>query len=367
MRGFGFREALAILAVLAVVCTTGAAASGDGLTIEIDGDGDASVDDPNAAVVSGDHDPPDRYAWQLDLAEDYQTADVIIHDGFPIDRARQLKPMLDGKHFVEVDNVSDVDRPARVYNVSSGDTADRYELGLPGPGVANLTLERDVEAPAVEIVSIGNRTDIGFDVTTDTSEPALAELFVENRNGERVQNYPTPRPGPWQQFPVQGLDANTTYFVTVEVHDWSGNSAQTDRVEVTTKPSEDPIEPTVEPARPAPNATVSGGTLVVEASYEETGGWPIVEEDVAFFFDKERIDRSRLEVGNGTITFRPEGPFEPREYFVSVEVPNTAGGTGIARWSFHVEDEATQAAPGPLGLVPVVLAAGLLAVLRREP
>lgn len=365
MRGFGFREALAILAVAALVWTTGAAAGGDGLTIEIDENGETSVDDPNAAVVHEDHDPPENYTWQLDLAADYQTADVIIHDGFPIERPRQLKPTLDGKHFVEVDNASDVDRPARVFNLSSGETADRYELGLPGPGVANLTLARDVEAPAVEIVSVGNRTDIGFDVTTDTSEPALAELFVENRDGERVQNYPTPRPGPWQQFPVQGLDANTTYFVNVEVHDWSGNSAQTDTIEVTTKPSEDPIEPTVEPLRPAPNATVSGGTLVVEATYEENG-WPIVENDVAFFFDKERVDRSRIEVGNGTITFRPEGDLEPREYFVSVEVPNTAGGTGIARWSFHVEDEATQAAPGPLGVVPGILAAGLLAVRRRR-
>lgn len=343
-----------------------AAAEGADVEIEIDADGDVTTDAPPERVVVEDHDPPESYAWQLALDGNYTLANVTIDAAFPADRGRQLVPMADGSHFVEVDDPASVDRAAAVFNLTTTEETWRYQLGLPGPGETNLSLTRDLQPPSLEIVDVGNVTEIGFDVTTNTSETALAELFVETPEGEQLQSYPTNRPGPWQQFPVQGLDANTTYVAAVEAWDWSGNEAERRTVEVTTAEEPDPPDPVVEPVRPAPNATVSSDGVVVEAAYSEEG-WPIVEEDVRVFFDKERVDDAELEIGNGAITFTADGPLDARPYSVSVEVPNTAGGLGVARWSFQVEDPSTQAAPGPaLAGLAVATVAGLLLIPRRR-
>lgn len=343
-----------------------AAAEGAEIEIEIDADGDVTTDAPPGRVLAEDHDPPEGYAWQLALDANYTLANVTIDAAFPADRGRQLVPLADGSHFVEVDDPASVDRAASVFNLTTTEETWRYQLGLPGPGETNLTLVRDRQAPSLEIVDVGNVTEIGFDVTTETSEIALAELVVETPEGERLQSYPTNRPGPWQQFPVQGLDANTTYVAVVEAWDWSGNEAEPRTVEVTTAEEPDPPKPIVEPVRPAPNSTVSSDGVVVEASYSEEG-WPIVEEDVTVFFDKERVDLSEVEIGNGSITFSADGPLDARPYSVSVEVPNTAGGTGIARWSFQVEEPDAQSAPGPaMAAVLLAVLGGLALAPRRQ-
>jgi hypothetical protein len=347
---------------------TAAASEGD-VTIAIAEDGNTSVTDPDGLVTGEDQDAPDRYAWALNLTEEYHVAHVEIDRGFPIEEGRQLVPLVDGDHFIQTPSVTDVDRAADVFRLNEIDDGWRYDLGLNGTGEdgareAELTLTRDLTSPTIEIVSVGNRTDIGFDVTTNTSEIARTELFVRSTEGEIIQTYPA-RPGPWQQFPVQGLDANTTYEVVVDAADWSGNNATSETITVTTAESTEPPEPLVEAVTPAPNGTVPANSVLIEASYDERG-WPIVEEDVRLFFDKERVDRSDFEVGDGTITYRPEGTLDPRKYSVSIEVPNTAGGTGIARWTFHAESQTANASPGPLGLASIALATGLWVAIRRR-
>lgn len=357
---------LVSLVCVLLLCAGTAVAEEADVRIEIDSEGEATTNAPTGTVLAEDHDPPERYAWQLALDGNYTLANVTIDAAFPIDRGRQLVPLADGSHFVEVDDPASVDRAATVYNLSTTEDAWHYELGLPGPGETNLTLERDIQPPSLEIVDVGNVTEIGFDVTTNTSEIALAKLAVETPEGEQLQTYPTNRPGPWQQFPVQGLDANTTYVAAVDAWDWSRNEAERQTVEVTTAEEPNPPEPIVEPVRPAPNSTVSAEGIVVEASYSEQG-WPIVEEDVTVFFDKERVPLDEVEIGDGSITFTADGPLDARPYSVSVEVPNTAGGTGIARWSFQVEEPATQSAPGPaVAAVLVAVLGGLALAPRRQ-
>jgi MYXO-CTERM domain-containing protein len=354
-------------ALVACLALGGAGAAEEAnLSIEIGADGDATTDDVGGIVVAEDHDPPERYAWQLSLDTNYTLANVTVDEGFDVDRPRQLVPLLDGEHFVEVRDPARVDRPGTVFNLSTeAEGSGSYQLGLPGSGEANLTLATDRAAPEIAVVSVGNHTDVGFDVTTDTSEAAMAELFVETPQGERVQSYPTNRPGLWQTFPVQGLEANTTYEIVVDAWDWSGNEVTSERVEVTTEPEPDPPDPVLEPVRPEPNATVSSTGVVVEASYSEEG-WSIDESSVLVFFDKERVDASEVEVGDGSIVYRADGPLEAREYHVSVEADNEVGGTGVARWSFQVDGDEAARSPGPLGLAGLALAAGLVARRRRS-
>lgn len=363
MRGARIGWLMATLAGLVMLSIGTAGAQEANLTIDIDAEGEASVEDAEGWIVAEDHEPPERYAWELSLDGDYQRANVTVADGFGVDRPRQLVPLFDDKHFVEVDDPASVDRAAQVYNLSQSTGSWSYALGLLGPAEANVTLERDEVAPGIEIADVGNVTEIGFDVTTDTDEAAEADLFVIE-DGEVIQTYPTPRPGPWQHFPVQGLDANTSYEVYIEAEDWSGNTNRTETIEMRTGQEPNPPKPLVEPVRPEPNETVTRDSVVVEASFTEEG-WPTVREDVKVFFDKERVDNTELEITEGTIAYRPDGSLEPRTYFVSVEVPNTAGGTGIARWSFDVQPDAARSAPGPVALISIVLAAGLLAVRRR--
>lgn len=346
---------------LLLVAGTAIASEGD-LEIALDGEGTPTTSDPSDLVTNATHEPPERYAWELDLSDSYHIVHVRIDEGFPIEEGRQLVPLVDDRHFVQTPDVADVDRAADVFNLTAREDAWRYDLGLTGPGEAQLTLTRDRAPPAIEIVSVGNHTDVGFDVTTDTSERAEAELFVHDADGELLQTYPTP-PGPWQGFPVQGLEANTSYQVHVEARDWSRNTASTETITVTTEEDEDPPKPLVEPVRPMPNATVSGDGVLVEASVIDRG-WPIEPDGVTVFFDKERVDPSRVDVGEGTVTFRTEERLESRAYAVGIEVPNTAGGVGIARWSFHVE-EADRSAPGPAVAAVLAASAGMALAARR--
>lgn len=362
-----------VLGAVLLVGAAPAATAGEGdLTIRIDAGGNVTLSDPEGLVENASADPPDRYAWTLNLTrgdtasgiENYTTAEVLIEKGFPVDRAAQMVPLLDGEHFVRAggSNVSDVDRPAKVYNRTEEASAYRYGLGLPGPGLAELVLERDIEAPTLTVESVTNVTDIGFDVKTNTSEPANAELSVYE-DSEQIQSYPTPHPGVFQVFPVQGLDANTTYEIEVTAEDWSGNNATAERQQVTTAPAPNPPEPIVTPISPEPDTTISPNEVVVQASFEPNGS-TIADDGIRLFFDKERVDRETFQVEGDTLTYRPEGTLGERTYFVAVEVDNQAGGTGVAQWSFDVQVPQSTSSPLTAGLVVLGLAA--VAVLGRR-
>lgn len=357
--------AVAVGAVLVFVGIATAAASQGNLSIAIDSEGEVTVADPDGIVENRTEEPPDRYAWRLNLTEDYHVAEIHLDQGFPVDRGRQAVPLVDDKHFVQVEDPRDVDRPARVFNLTASEGTWTYELGLLGPGEANLTLHRDLESPEIEIVSVGNVSHIGFDVTTNTSETANAELVVYNTTQDPIQDYPTPRPGPWQKFPVQGLDADTTYTFQVNASDWSGNTVQSPVREVTTAPAPNPPDPIVEPVRPEPDSTVSPDDVVVEARID-ANGTQVLEQEIRLFFDKERIDRENFEVTDGTLTYHPQSALGERTYFVAVEVPNAEGGEGLARWSFDAQVK--QSAPAPLtpGVLAAVLGAIAVAARRRR-
>lgn len=349
-------------AALLVVALAATATAQGNLTIDIDADGNTTIDDPDALVTDETVEPTEAYAWQLNLTDDYHVAHINLDTNLPITEGRQMVPLLTGSHFVEVGDVATVDRPAKVYNLTRSNGTWNYALGLPGPGETNLTLTRDVTPPSIEFVSVGNHTEIGFDVVTDTSEPALATLYVYD-DGEQIQSYPTPRPGPWQKFPVQGLDANTTYEVQVNASDWSGNQVTSPMRNVTTAPAPNPPKPIVTPISPEPNATVSADDVVVRASIDSNGS-TVVKDGIRLFFDKERVDNSEITVENGTISYVPAPPLGDRKYFVSLEVENVAGGTGIARWSFTAQNQ--QTAPSPIGVATLVSTLAALAVVARQ-
>lgn len=352
--------------MIALALTTVAApaqAAEDIARVDVYPDREPTTDDPARIQVDG-YELGERYDFTVRSTDDYQVVDLVIHEGFNVTRARQLVPLLDGKHFVELTqrNVTDVDRPARVFNLTTEDRW-RYRLGVPDPGEHDLTLHRDTTSPSVSIGPVRNVTHFRFDVRTETSEPALAEIVLTAPDGS-VREQPTPSPGTFQNFPVQGLEADSTYTFHVEVWDWSGNRAQTETLEVTTEPEPNPPEPIVEPVKPKPDETIEvTDSILVEAAYLPNGS-AVVEEGINLFFDKERVDRKNFTVEDGTVRYRAIGTFQPRSYSVAVEVPNEAGGTGVARWSFTVEG-ASQA-NSPLGLEIVLASIVGLALLRAR-
>lgn len=357
---------VALAGGLVGLAVAGAAAADEGnLTIRVQADGNATASDPEGLVENRTSEPGERYRWTLNLTRDDHTARVHVDRNFPIDRGRQLVPQLDGAHFVEVreGQVAEVDRPATVFNLTAANGTWTYDLGLEGPGEANLTLHRDLTAPELEVVSVGNRSHIGFDVVTNTSENALALLIV-NGPDEDIQRYPTPRPGPWQKFPVQGLNPDKAYRFQVNATDWSGNNATGDYHTVRTTPAPDPPEPDVQPVSPEPNATVSPDDVVVRASWSSPES-PVPDDGIRLFFDKERVDPDDFEVADGTLTYHPQGRLAERTYFVSLEIENSAGGEGLARWSFDAQVPRSTPTPTAASLLAFALAG--LALAARRP
>ncbi len=312
---------------------------------------DVYADEPPATnatdqVTVDGYELGERYNWTVDVQDEYTVLEMRVHSGFDVDRARQLVPWIDGGHFVELSqrDVSDVDRPTAVFNLTSEEHGWTYELGLPGPGPVTLSLVRDVTPPTVTLHPVRNVTHFSFDAKTSSPEPAMATLVLERPDGTQREQ-PTPHPGTPQRFPVQGLEADTTYSFFVRVEDWSGNQATTRTVNVTTAPAPDPPEPTVEAVRPAPNSTVTRTTgIVLEASIVSEAS-PVALDGIQVFFDKERVERANLTIEPDRVLYTVPGPLEPRPYSVSVEVPNEAGGTGVARWSFTVQDETPRGSP----------------------
>jgi len=340
-------------ALLAMVGVALAAAGETNASIQIGADGEVASTDPAEHLTLADHTSGEHYNWTVGASERTRL-DVHLAEDLAITRGEQMVPWADGRHLVEA-SANDLDEATgSAFNVSATEEGWTYEIEL-AAAVEIFELERDVTPPGIEIVSVGNRTHVAFDATTNTSENALATLVV-NGPSEDVQRLSTPRPGPWQHFPVQGLNANTTYRFFVNATDWSGNRATSETVEVSTTQAPNPPEPTVRPVRPEPNATVRPDEVVVEASFVSQDS-PANEVEVRLFFDKEPVDRRELTVRNGTVAHDP-GRLAERTYFVTVEVPNEAGGVGIARWSFDVDDPRTAPMPVAAGLL-ALLAAGL--------
>lgn len=348
------REAWGPVVLAAIVAVSGLAGSamGQAVSIDVAADGNQTTTDRAGVVTNETSTPGERYAWSLNLTENTTRVDVTIDRDFDIDRARQLVPLVDEKHFVETDASDLNDTGGAAYNLSASADAWTYEFAVPGPGEHDLTLHRDVTPPEIEIVNVGNITHFGADVSTDTSEPALTTLVID-APGEQARDFSTPRPSTWQLFPIQGLEADQKYSFHVNATDWSGNQATSPTRTVTTAPEPSPPKPEVTPVSPQPNATVAPGEVTVSADFSSEES-PVVTEEIQLFFDKEPVDSTQLAISEGTITYEPPGPLQERVYFANVEVPNYAGGVGKAQWSFTVADP--QASPGPGAL----LLAGLL-------
>lgn len=371
------RLALVLGPLLLAPAALAQAPSGVDATVLIAGDAAPSVADGRGALAFVNHSPREHYRFDLRVADPYWTVEVRA-TGLGLERARQLVPLLlvDANEsacaatkgtceyplFEAFPNerIWEVDGPGRVF-WSSGSGDDLVlRLGVPGPVNATLVLQRDERAPGFTLGAPQNVTHFSFYMETRTDELAWGDLQVRKADagGEWVRN-PTPVPHVLQRYPVQGLDAASTYDARVAFKDWAGNVATSETFTVTTLTEPIRPRPIVAPLAPAPNATVEGGAVVVRASVESPES-PI--EDVRVFFDKREVTQlARVE--DGVVTFAA-GALEPGRHSVSVEARNAVGGEADARWAFDVAGEA-RAAPGLGALATLAVAAALVAVRRR--
>lgn len=361
-------------ALAAAALAPGAGAAGADAAVDVYPNRTPTADDPNGTLELVNWTAGESYEWNLTTSTNYTIVELRIHDGFNVTRGKQLVPLVGGNHFVEIhSHPSTVDRPATVYNLTGGGDASgaawTYDLGVEGPATTNLTLHRDVDPPGYKLGEPRNVTHCCFDVKTTTSEVALATLIVEPPPGsdEPLRDFPTPRPAPLQRFPVQGLDPNTTYRYHVEFTDWSGNTARTGNHTVTTAPAPDPPEPEVTPTSPLPNATVEPEGVVVSATWSSPES-PVVPGGIRLFVDKVPVEPDSFQVEEDALTYRVPKPLPTRNVSVSVEVPNAAGGTGIARWTFTVEEaqERDRRSPALGPAAAAVVLAGAALVRRRR-
>ncbi len=326
-----------------------------------------SYEGPTTLAVLESSQAGQAYTWRLQLEKDYTILEIRVDAGFDIERPRQLVPELDDAaqhpsqehlhpHFFQPltrHDVSEVDSPARVYNLTEDETGFTYRLGIPGPGPAALSLRRDVTPPVFTVGEPSDITHIGFMLETTTDEFAYGSVQVARPDGEVVP-FPTPLPSLQQTYPVQGLQADTDYNVTVVFTDWSGNEATAPTFMVRTAAQPYRPIPEVVAIAPVPESTVAGPNVAIEAQMTSPES-PITREGVRLFVDKQEVfEGFTVEAGRLSILV---GPLEPGLHSVSVEVTNVAGGTGRAAWIFTVED--SREAPGPAF---AVVALGVMAV-----
>lgn len=302
--------------------------------------------------------PGESYEWSVNVTEDRVVVDLVLHEGFDVDRPKQLVPQVDGEYLGEVrGDVTERESPRPLFNLTSEGEPWTYGLSLPGPGELNLTLERDVQPPIVSMGPVADVTHYSFDVATTTDEYAFGALVLHDADrGEQ----PTPRLSLEQRFPVIGLDPDTTYTFHVRAWDWSGNEATTDTETVTTRPEPTPPVPELTVLSPEPNGTVTSlDDVVVEVRFESEAS-PVREGGVSVFFDKAPVPASDVRFEDDRVVFHVEDALDPRSYSVSVEVTNEAGGTAVERWSFTVEEPARASFPGfVVGVLVLALACGL--------
>lgn len=365
MRGYVFAGIAGVLVLGLAGLAAPTLAEAD-LTVTLAADGSVEREDPGGLVVNESHDLGSRYAWTLNRTAERHVVEVHAEDGLGLERPRQLVPLLNGSHFVETDgaNVTGDRAPSLAYNLTRGEAGFTYRLGLPGPGPANLTLEVDRQPPKVDVGEYRKLTQIGFTLNTSTDEPALARLTVTPVEGGEGVPFPIHQPDVRHRFPVQGLDANTTYRVELRYEDWSGNVARVQAPDVRTPPEPEVPEPVVTAMRPVPNGTVTGGLVVVEATVESSSS-TVPRGNVRVFFDKQEVEHGDLEFEGSTVRLVREDVREG-PHSVSVEAENAAGGLGVARWSFEVEPSAGQQASLGIPAVLSSLVASALAFAARR-
>ncbi len=348
------------------------------MTLDVPPD-QAPTDAPDAGVTLVNWTAGEGATWEVNLTANYTVVHLRVHEGFNVDRPKQLVPLHNDRHFVELHqgNVTDVDHPARVFNITDGapdgdnstGVAWTTRVGIPGPTTGNLTLHRDVAPPRFTVDAVRNITHIGFTVRTTTSEPAVAELVVTPEDPEEiVRTFPVVKPGTFQTYPVQGLEADSNYTFQVTFWDWSGNNVSTGDIPVTTAQEPDVPTPILNPISPEPNGTITPNDVLVQVAVQSPGA-PVLADGVRMFVDKEEVNPPAIQVQDGVISYESPTPLPTREVSFSVEVTNSLGGTGIARWSAQVVD-ATGGNDTPLG-VPLallgLLAAGLVQRGLRPP
>lgn len=376
---------LLLVAALLLV-PTGAAADGPDAVVELRAGSRPADVDGGLVLALRDVEPNASYSWDLRLAAEYAVVEFRIHPGaFDVARAQQVVPLLrldanesacqDAKTrgaceyplFTRVSRVAvwEVDAPARISNLSyEGDVAV-LRLGIPGPVNATLALERDVVAPRLDAGPRVNLTWRDFYQQTTTDELALVDLQVRKAGAEEWVQSPTPEYHLLQKFPIQGLDAATTYEQRFVVTDWAGNVNTTDIETFTTPAEPERPRPVVRPLSPAPNATLLPGEMVVVRAAIESPDSPIAADGVRVFYDLKEV-REGFEVRDGVVVFLP--PEADRGlHTVSIEVTNEAGGQSQTRWAFRVgppEEARESPAFGVLGLVGAAAAVALLRRLR---
>lgn len=344
-RGLAAAVVLVGTVLLVMAASTGQAGQAEA-TVHVHPDQDPHASHEAIRLVSSQQ--GEAYAWTVNVTNASMTMDLVLEEGFDVDRPRQLVPKVNGSHFTE-HRGPDLDATPEAspsFNLTRENQTWVYKLEIPGPGEQNLTLERDIQPPDVGIDPVENVTHYGFDVTTRTPEPAMGELVLERPDGT-TRTQATPTPGTPQHFPVIGLEENATYAFHVEVWDWSHNRARTDPQTVETLPAPNPPGPVLEVISPLPNQTVPAGEdVVIEVGFQAPEG-SVNPAGINLFFDKEPIPSKDLEVRQDRLRYLVEGPLEPREYAISVEVPTEEGGLTVERWSVSVEDPGEAQAPFP--------------------
>lgn len=345
---------LCLMFILLVLPGVGAQ---DEVRVDVYPDDEPETSHPSVVELV-DASPGDAYRWTVNVTDEQVVVDLVLHEGFDVDRPRQLVPEVDGEYPGEVrGDVVDRESPRPLFNLTSDEGTGMYGLSLPGPGELNLTLERDVQPPSVSMGPVEEVTHNGFDVATTTDEYAFGALVLHDVDrGEQ----PTPRLSLEQRFPVIGLDADTAYAFHVRAWDWSGNEATTSMETVTTLPEPTPPVPELTVLSPEPNGTVTSlEDIVVEVRFISEDS-PVREGGVSVFFDKAPVPASDVQFEDDRVLFHVEDALDPRSYSVSVEVTNQAGGTAVEQWSFEVEEPARASFPGfVVGAIVFALACAL--------
>lgn len=369
-----------VLTLLLLAPTVLALPSGLDAHIGLTNDETPTLDDPFGFLAFESASPGERYVFTVNSTRDYFTVEVGVSGAFDIERPKQLVPRLaldpnekgciakpddclyDIFEPFATERVWEVDSPARVYHVSGTSTDFSLRFGIIGPVNATLTLTRDVTPPEVKLLPIELLTYQSFFATTNTNELSIVDMQVRKQGAKDWIQSPTPQFHVLQKFPIQGLDADSTYDVRILATDWADNVNEVPIFQVHTLPEPYRPKPTITILTPEPNTTVRATGVALLATIESNES-PVPADGVRVFFDKKEVTQDAA-YANGQVSYSP-GALAPGHHSASVEVTNDAGGKTVKAWSFDVEG-ATNATPGlgALGLVAAT-AVSCLAVRTR--
>ncbi len=337
---------------------------------------------PPGLIVSSRWEAGEWYEWKLNLNKNTTIAEINIAGGaFDVEWIRQVVPEFNDSaqhpdaphthpHAFQVLDRVDVDviefpapeaghKRTPVINITGTLDQFTYRLGLPGPGPATLLLRRDISPPAFEVGEVTELTHFSFHASSTTEEPTLATVYrLEAGAGDEPVPLPTTAYDTVQYFPVQGMQSDTEYTVWYTFTDWAGQVARSDNFSLRTLSAPAAPEPRLVDLRPAPGSTVLGPDVEVQARIVSPESL-VPHDRVRLFLDKQEIpDGFTVQWGLVSAAF---GGLKPGLHAVAVEVTNEAGGEGVARWTFTVEEDA--GAPGPSALVTLLGAGAALAMV----